>query len=227
RAQHQQGHGLPGADQPGLGDRTGQLVDVVEVRRDRSARADLREDDTRPIQIEIAVSQYCRNAHARDQSTGTSDSLPGCMSRYTGVPGACEMCGRQRARISCLPTATTWSTASPRNARVVTLPYHTFSPPAGCSAVSVTASGRMETTTSVPGVTCAPESRVRRPSRVSTTCRSPSRDATVPSMKFEVPMNSATNLLDGFSYIDLGFPNWTTSAARITAMFDDSDNASI
>ena len=126
RAQHQQCHRLRGADQPGLGDRAGQLVDVVQVRRDRAASADLREDDTGPVEVEIAVLQYSRNAHPGDQSTGTRASLAGSICMYTVVPGACEMCGRQRARISRLPTDTTWSTASPRNARVVTLPSHTL-----------------------------------------------------------------------------------------------------
>ena len=56
RAEDQQRHRLRGADEPGLGNRAGQLVDVIEIGRNRSTGADLREDDTCPVEVEIAVS---------------------------------------------------------------------------------------------------------------------------------------------------------------------------
>ncbi len=128
RAEQDQRDRLAGPDEAGPGDRVGQRVDVVQVRGDRAAGADLAEDDPGPVEIEVAVAQDLRQRH---QSTGTRLIFAGSMCRYTWVPGSIEISGLVRARISCLPTATTWSTASPRNARVTTVPVQTFGTPVG------------------------------------------------------------------------------------------------
>lgn len=68
----------------------------------------------------------------------------------TSVSGGIEIDGLQRARTSRDPTATTWSTDSPRNARAATLPFYRFGPAPFVSAASAMCSGRAATTTLAP-----------------------------------------------------------------------------
>ena len=53
-------------------------------------------------------------------------TLLGCTVTKTSVPGSIDSAGLPRTRNSAWPTWTMWSTASPRNARLVTVPRHSF-----------------------------------------------------------------------------------------------------
>src|SRR6266540_4197260 len=125
----------------------------------------------------------------------------------TCVGAGIETFELQRARISREPTETTWSTTSPRNARASTRPCHRFgAAPFEPPTVSSMCSGLAATTTGAPTANSASEGTRSSPSGVFTVYTLPSRRSIDPSMKFDVPMKSATNRDFGRSYTSRGAP---------------------
>src|SRR4051812_30391507 len=97
---------------------------------------------------ELPVSS---GAAAPGQPRGSETAASGEGS-VTSVSGGIDTVGLQRARTSCDPTETTWSTDSPRNERTVTVPFQRFGPAPFAPAVSPMCSGRAATTTGAPTV---------------------------------------------------------------------------
>jgi len=81
RAQEEQRHGLPRADQPGVRDRAGELVYLVEVGSYRATRADLGCDDASPVQIEVAVAQDRGEHHPFSQRAPAPACSGPCVDR--------------------------------------------------------------------------------------------------------------------------------------------------
>ncbi len=103
-----------------------------------------------------------RNARISEQASSGNVTV-------TSVGSGIEIEELQRARISRLPTATTWSTDSPRNARWRTCPRQRFGrAPLEAPAASATCSGRAATTTGLPTAKSACERTRRSPSGVRT-----------------------------------------------------------